>query len=201
MGRKKSHIVKLEINSIQKQPPEVFCKKDVLRNFTKFIPKRLSQSLFFPLFSCEFSEISKNTFTWCYFCLLKSKKTNHVMLIGITIDNKLTFNEKIYIVDRSTKYLLNAVGRIRRHLTLGKTKLLIKSNTWKRYMRHILWHLKLFSIEIKILMNLFNKTMKFLSMKNVFVQLYLQNFHSLSNPKPECLWSYFVLRNLTHNIS
>ena len=68
-------------------------------------------------------------------------------------------------------------------------------------MRHILWHLKSFSIVIKILMNLFNKTMKFLSMKNVFVQLYLQNFHSLSNPKPECLWSYFVLRNLTHNIS
>ena len=91
------------------------------------------------------------------------------MLIGITIDNELTFNENIDIVDRSTKHLLNAVGRIRRHLTLGKTKLLIKSNTWKRYMRHILWHLKLFSIVIKILMNLFNKTMKFLSMKNVFV--------------------------------
>ena len=68
-------------------------------------------------------------------------------------------------------------------------------------MRHIMRHLKLFSILIKILMNFFNKTMKFLSMKNVFVQLYLQNFHSLGNPKPECIWSYFVLRNLTHNIS
>ena len=52
--------------------PEVFCKKDVLRNFTKFTGKHLCQSLFFnevaglrPLaqvFSCEFFEISKNTF-------------------------------------------------------------------------------------------------------------------------------------------
>ena len=31
----------------QKQPPEVFRKKDVLRNFTKFTGKHLCQSLFF----------------------------------------------------------------------------------------------------------------------------------------------------------
>ena len=32
---------------IQKQPPEVFCEKGVLRNFTKFTRKHLCQSLFF----------------------------------------------------------------------------------------------------------------------------------------------------------
>ena len=31
---------------MQKQPQEVFCKKDVLRNFTKFTGKHLCQSLF-----------------------------------------------------------------------------------------------------------------------------------------------------------
>ena len=31
----------------QKQPPEVFCKKGVLRNFSKFTGKHLCQSLFF----------------------------------------------------------------------------------------------------------------------------------------------------------
>ena len=30
----------------QKQPPEVFCKKGVLRNFKKFTGKHLCQSLF-----------------------------------------------------------------------------------------------------------------------------------------------------------
>ena len=54
--------------------PEVFCKKGVLRNFVKLTEKHLCQSLLFnkvaglrPLarvFSCEFGEISKNTF--CY---------------------------------------------------------------------------------------------------------------------------------------
>ena len=58
--------------------PLVFCKKGVLRNFTKFTGKHLCQSLFFnkvaglvcnfikketlaQVFSCEFCEISKNT--------------------------------------------------------------------------------------------------------------------------------------------
>ena len=52
--------------------PEVFCKKRVLRNFTKFTGKHLCQSLFFTkveetpaqVFSCEFCEISKNTFSY-----------------------------------------------------------------------------------------------------------------------------------------
>ena len=59
--------------------PEVFCKKDVLRNLTKFTGKHLCQSLFFnkvaglrpvknetlaQVFSCEFCEIPKNTFSY-----------------------------------------------------------------------------------------------------------------------------------------
>ena len=64
---------------IQKQPPEVFYKKGVLKNFTKFTGKHLYQSLFLiklqasdlqlygketlaQVFSCEFCEIFKNTF-------------------------------------------------------------------------------------------------------------------------------------------
>ena len=52
----------------------MFCKKGVLRNFVKFTGKHLRQSLFFnkvaglkskalaQVFSCEFYEISQNTF-------------------------------------------------------------------------------------------------------------------------------------------
>ena len=58
-------------------PPEVFCKKGVLRNFRKLTRKHLYQSLFFnkvadlrlakketmaQVFSCHVFEISKNTF-------------------------------------------------------------------------------------------------------------------------------------------
>ena len=61
--------------------PGVFCKKGVLRNFAKFTGKHLCWSLFFnkvprlrpatllkkalaQVFSCEFLEISKNTFSY-----------------------------------------------------------------------------------------------------------------------------------------
>ena len=48
--------------------PEVFCKKGVLENFTKFTGKHLYQSLFFnketlaQVFPSEFCEIFKNTY-------------------------------------------------------------------------------------------------------------------------------------------
>ena len=61
--------------------PVVFCKKGVLRSFTKFTGKHLCRSLYFnkvegqacnfikigtltQVFSCEFWEISKNTFSY-----------------------------------------------------------------------------------------------------------------------------------------
>ena len=51
--------------------PEVFCKKGVLRNFAKFTEKHLCQILFFSkvetlaqVFSCEFCEVSKNTWSF-----------------------------------------------------------------------------------------------------------------------------------------
>ena len=49
--------------------PEVLYQKGVLGNFAKFTGKHLRQSLFFnketlaQMFSCEFCEISKNTFS------------------------------------------------------------------------------------------------------------------------------------------
>ena len=55
---------------IRSSHQEVFCKKGVLRDFAKFTGKQLRYSLFFKkealaqVFSCEFSGISKNTFSY-----------------------------------------------------------------------------------------------------------------------------------------
>ena len=69
--------VKSSYLPLQKQPPEVFYEKGVLKNFAKFTWKHLSQSLFLiklqacnfikkdtlsQVFSCEFSVIFKNIF-------------------------------------------------------------------------------------------------------------------------------------------
>ena len=52
---------------------EVFCEKGVLENFAKFTGKKLRQRLFFnkkdtlaQVFSFEFCEISKSTFSYLY---------------------------------------------------------------------------------------------------------------------------------------
>ena len=65
----------------QKHPPEVFCRKGVLRSFAKFTGKHLCHGHFFnkvaglwpaiffkkkalvQVFSCEFCKISKNIFS------------------------------------------------------------------------------------------------------------------------------------------
>ena len=79
--------------------PEVFCKKGALRNFAKFIGKRLWQSLFcrpqaeketlVQLLSCEFCEISKSAFSYrttpaaasAFFkCLFVTSRTPHFTL-------------------------------------------------------------------------------------------------------------------------
>ena len=71
-----SHVYPFSLNrtSFYRGHPEVFCKKDVHRNLTKFTGKHLCQKLFWGLrpatlkeslaqvFSCKFCEISKNTF-------------------------------------------------------------------------------------------------------------------------------------------
>ena len=78
--------------------PEVFCKKGVLRNFAKFTGKHLCQRLFFikkktlaQVFSCEFCEISKNTFSYRAPLVAASKFSNSSLLKKFTLIKALFF--------------------------------------------------------------------------------------------------------------
>ena len=51
-------------------------------------------------------------------------KSNAVELLGITIDNMLTFNEHINNLCRNASYKLYAFRRIRKYLTQDQAKLL-----------------------------------------------------------------------------
>ena len=92
----------LRMSEYRSSRPDVFCKIGVLRNFTKFTGKPVYQSLFFGLqlkketlvlvFSCEFCEISKNTFfiehlQWLLLanlCTIQKKETNHKTKVKTT---------------------------------------------------------------------------------------------------------------------
>ena len=58
---------KAEQGTLRSSHPEVFCKKGVLRNFEKFRPHAcnfIKKETLAQVFSCEFCEISKNTFSY-----------------------------------------------------------------------------------------------------------------------------------------
>ena len=92
------------IQSFRSSRLEVFCKKDVLRNFTKFTGKHLSQRLFLikcrpfikkeslaQVFFCEFWETTKNTSGGCFWLL-------QFLLIckGIWHGRSLSFTQKAW---------------------------------------------------------------------------------------------------------
>ena len=103
--------------NIQKQPPEVFFEKGVLRNFAKFTGKQLCQSLFLiklqaeacnfikketcnfvkkealaQVFACEFCQISENNFF----------KEHLRTTASIKVDTKFC-GCKIYVSDAATR--------------------------------------------------------------------------------------------------
>ena len=49
------------------------------------------------------------------------KESNEVILLGITIDNKLVFKKRIENLCRTAQYKLHTLTRIRKYLTLGNS--------------------------------------------------------------------------------
>ena len=54
----------------------------------------------------------------------KSEESKKAVLLGITIDNLLTFNEHIYDLCHTANYKLHVLRRIRKYLSLEKAKFL-----------------------------------------------------------------------------
>ena len=55
---------------------------------------------------------------------IKIRESENVELLGLTIDNRLTFKDHINMLCRRANYELHALRRTRKYLTLEKSKLL-----------------------------------------------------------------------------
>ena len=55
---------------------------------------------------------------------IKIRESSNVVLLGLTIDNRLTFKDHIHILCRRASFKLHTLRKIRKHLTIDKTKLL-----------------------------------------------------------------------------
>ena len=95
--------------------PKVFCKKDVLRNITKFTGKHLCQSLIFnkvadfknetlaQVFSCEFCKISKNTIFYRVPLVAASR---HKVTIWFAIKSTHAFSKCNFVIDKIHDHFL-----------------------------------------------------------------------------------------------
>ena len=55
---------------------------------------------------------------------IKVEESQKTVLLGLTIDNQLTFKDHVDMLCSTANYKLHALRRIRKYLTLKKTKLL-----------------------------------------------------------------------------
>ena len=146
------------------------------------------------------------------------EETKKVVLLGITIDNLLTFNEHIDNLCRTANYKLYALRRIRKYISLEKAKLLCNAfiNSKFNY-APLVWmfcrkkqYLKFQKIHHKALKVVYNSNKNYnelLRDNNEFSihqrqlhALICEVFKSLNNLNPEFMWSYFVFKNITYNI-
>ena len=140
-----------------------------------------------------------------------------MVLLGITIDNLLNFNEHIDNLCRTANYKLHALRRIRKYLSLEKAKPLCNAFINRQFNYALLvWmfcrkkqYLKIQKIHHKVLKVAYNSNKnhdELLRDNNEFSvhQRHLRGlicevFKSLNNLNPELMWSYFVFKNITYN--
>ena len=140
-----------------------------------------------------------------------------IVLLGITTDNLLIFNEHIDNLCRTANYKLHALQRIGKYLSLEKVKLL-----WNVFINNqcnyapLVWmfcrkkqYLKIQKIHHKALKVVYNSNKNYdeLLRNNNEVSIHQSHlralicevFKSLNNLNPEFMWSYFVFKNITYN--
>ena len=150
--------------------------------------------------------------------LTEIEETKKVVLLGITIDNLLTFNEHIDNLCCTADYKLYALRRIRKYLFVEKAKLLCNAfiNSQFNY-APLVWmfcrkkqYLKIQTIHHKALKmvytsnknydELLRDTNEFSIQQRHLHALICEVFKSLNNLNPKFMWLYFVFKNITYNI-
>ena len=149
---------------------------------------------------------------------IKTRESQKVMLLGLTIDNCLTFKDLIFTSCRNASYKLHALRIIRKYLTPDKANVLYNAfiNSQFSY-ASIIWmfcrktdYLKMGKIQYKALKIVFNSNE---SLENLFLhsnkvsiyqkqlrQLTTEIYKSLTDLSPEFIKPFFTVKELPYNL-
>ena len=150
---------------------------------------------------------------------IKVEASDDVLLLGITIDKKLTFKQHVENLCRKAQYKLHPLRRIRRFLTIEKAKMLGNAFIDSQFnYAPLLWMFCRKTLYSKI-EKIHHKTLKVIYESNdTYENLLLQSntvsvhqrhlrflmteiYKSISQLNPEFMWSYFThKKNMPYNL-
>ena len=148
---------------------------------------------------------------------IKVEASDDILLLGITIDKKLTFKQHIENLCRKAQCKLHALRRIRKFLTIEKVKILgsVFLDSQFNY-APLLWMFCRKTLYSKI-EKIHHKTLKVIyesndTDDNLLLQsntvsvhqrylrfLVTEIYKSISQLNPEFMWSYFTHKNMPYN--
>ena len=148
---------------------------------------------------------------------LKIRESSSVILLGLTIDNRLTFKDHINILLRRASFKIHALRRIRKYLTAVKAKLLLYNafiNSQFNY-ASIIWmfchkqdYLEIEKIQYKALKIVYNSNESYeeLLLRNNEVSIHQKQlrilatevFKSSANINPDFMKSYFTIKEMPY---
>ena len=137
---------------------------------------------------------------------IKIRESQNVELLGLTIDNRLTFKDHINMLCRRANYKLHALRRIRKYLTLEKSKLLYNAfiNNQFNY-ASIIWmfcrkqdYLEVEKIHYKALKIVYNSNECYEEL--LICNIEVSKNKSLTEANPNFIKNYFSIKEITHSL-
>ena len=149
---------------------------------------------------------------------IKVDKSQKVVLLGLTIDNRLTFKDHDDMLCSTANYKPHALRRIRKYLTVEKTKLLYNAfiNSQFNY-ASVIWmfcrkkdYLKIEKIQYKALKIIYNSSESYeeLLARSNEVSIHQKHlralateiYKSLADINPDFMKPYFKIKEMPYNL-
>ena len=146
---------------------------------------------------------------------IKVEESQKVVLLGITLDNRLIFKDHVDVLCSTANYNIHALRRIRKYLTLKKAKLLYNAfiNIQFNY-ASVVWmfcrekgYLKIEKIRLKIIYNSSEFYEELLTRSNeVSIHqkhlraLATEIYKSLADIKQDLMKPFFIIKEMPYNL-
>ena len=149
---------------------------------------------------------------------IKVEASDHVLLLGITIDKKSTFKQHVENLCPKAQYKLHALKRIRKFLAIEKAKMLGNAFIDSQFnYAPLLWMFCRKTLYSKI-EKIHHKTLKVIyesndTYENLLLQsntvsvhqrhlrfLMIEIYKSLSQLNPQFIWSFFTHKDIQYNL-